>query len=120
MARMSARRTVLAVCAASCVATLAAVAQTQQTGGGQGGAGGQSSANMQVNATVIRKCTISTQPMSFGNYDPVQANATAPLDGQATLTVACTKGTSVTIAMDDGSNAQGNQRRMADRNAYLR
>ena len=83
-------------------------AQDQQTGGG----GGESSANMQVSANVIRKCTVTAQPMAFGNYDPVQANATAPLDAQTTLTVACTKGTSVTIAMDNGTNGQGTARRM--------
>ena len=27
----------------------------------------------------------SAQPLAFGNYDPVQANATAPLDAQTTL-----------------------------------
>jgi spore coat protein U-like protein len=74
--------------------------------------GGESSANMQVSANVIRKCTIAAQPMAFGNYDPVQANYAAPLDAQTTLTVACTKGTAVNIAMDNGTNAQGNARRM--------
>src|SRR4051794_11227885 len=82
--------------------------QTGQSGGGQ------SSANMQVSANVIRKCTISAQPLAFGNYDPVQANATAPLDGQATLTVSCTKGTAVDIAMDNGGNSQGRTRRMSN------
>ena len=81
---------------------------------GQGAGGGRSSANMQVNANVIRKCTITTQPMAFGNYDPVLANATAPLDVQTTITVACTKGTSIDIAMDAGDNAAGTQRRMVD------
>ena len=79
--------------------------------------GGESSANMQVTANVIRKCTVTTQPLAFGNYDPVQANYTAPLDGQTTLTVACTKGTAVNIAMDAGTNAQGTVRRMAGGNA---
>ena len=82
-------------------------AQTQA-----GGGGGESSANMQVSANVIRKCTITAQPLAFGNYDPVQANYTAPLDAQTTLTVACTKGTAVNIAMDNGTNAQGTSRRM--------
>src|SRR5258708_30912341 len=86
--------------------------QTSQSG--QGGGGGQSSANMQVSANVIRKCTISAQPLAFGNYDPVQANATAPLDGQTSLTVACTKGTAVDIAMDDGGNSQGQTRRLSN------
>jgi len=74
--------------------------------------GGQSSTNMQVSANVIRKCTITAQPLAFGNYDPVQANATAPLDAQTTLTVACTKGTAVNIGMDNGTNAEGEIRRM--------
>ena len=51
--------------------------------------------------------------MAFGNYDPVLANATAPLDAQTTLSVACTKGTAVNIAMYDGSNNQGRTRRMS-------
>jgi spore coat protein U-like protein len=81
--------------------------------GGSAQGGGQSSANMQVNANVVRKCTITAQPMAFGSYDPVQTNATAPLDGQSTLTVACTKGTAVSIGMDAGGNAQGATRRMS-------
>jgi spore coat protein U-like protein len=66
--------------------------------------GGESSANMQVSANVIRKCTITAQPLAFGNYDPVQANYTAPLDAQTTLTVACTKGTALNVTMDKGTN----------------
>jgi spore coat protein U-like protein len=73
---------------------------------------GQASANMQVSATVIRKCTITTQPLAFGNYDPVQANFTAPLDAQTTLSVACTKGTAVSIGMNNGNNPSGVDRRM--------
>lgn len=73
---------------------------------------GSSTANMQVSANVIRKCTIQALPLDFGSYDPVQSNATAPLDGQSTLIVACTKGTSVNIGLDNGTNAQGATRRM--------
>src|SRR5262245_2982629 len=96
----------IAIAAAAAAATLgvATAVMTAQ--------GGQTSANMQVNANVIRKCTIQTQPLAFGSYDPVLANATAPLDSQTTLTVACTKGTAVSISMDNGSNAQGTARRM--------
>jgi spore coat protein U-like protein len=72
----------------------------------------ESTATMQVSANVIRKCTITAQPLAFGSYDPVQANYTAPLDAQTTLTVACTKGTAVNIAMDAGTNATGTARRM--------
>ncbi len=100
----------LAIAAGSAALALA------QTGGQTlgVGSGGQTSANMQVNANVIRKCTITAQPLAFGNYDPVSANASAPLDAQTTLSVACTKGTAVSIAMDDGSNNQGRTRRMAN------
>lgn len=73
---------------------------------------GQSSANMQVSANVIRKCVLLANPLNFGSYDPVQANAGAPLDGQATIRVSCTKGTAVNVAMDDGANAQGTTRFM--------
>ena len=73
---------------------------------------GSATANMQVSANVLRKCWITALPLDFGAYDPVQANVTAPLDGQATLTVACTKGTSVNIGLDNGTNAQGQTRRM--------
>ena len=74
---------------------------------------GQSSANMQVSANVIRKCVMFTNPLNFGSYDPVQANAVAALDGQATIRVSCTKGTAVNIGVDDGTNAQGLSRRMS-------
>lgn len=73
---------------------------------------GSATANMQVSANVTRKCTIQALPLDFGSYDPVQGNATAPLDGQSTLIVACTKGTSVNIGLDNGTNAQGATRRM--------
>jgi spore coat protein U-like protein len=73
---------------------------------------GTATANMQVSANVLRKCWITAIPLDFGTYDPVQTNATAPLDAQSTLTVACTKGTSVTIALDDGLNANGAIRQM--------
>jgi spore coat protein U-like protein len=74
---------------------------------------GQSTANMLVVTSVMRKCFVQTAPLDFGTYDPVQANATASLDGQSTLTVSCTKGTVVTIGIDDGANASGQVRRMA-------
>jgi spore coat protein U-like protein len=74
---------------------------------------GASSANMQVTASVLAKCTISAQPLAFGNYDPVQANFTAPLDAQTSVTVACTKGTAMNIAMDRGQAANGQSRNMS-------
>lgn len=75
---------------------------------------GQSgSATMPVSANVIRSCTVSAQPLDFGSYDPVQANATAPLDAETTVVVACTRGTMVNVGMDTGANASGQTRRMS-------
>jgi spore coat protein U-like protein len=79
----------------------------------------QASTDMLANATVLRKCVVTTSPMNFGEYDPVSANARVPLDGQAVITVACTKGTVVNIGIDDGANASGAMRRMIFGTTYL-
>jgi spore coat protein U-like protein len=77
-------------------------------------------ASMTVSATVAKNCTITTTPVNFGAYDPVAANATAPLDGSGTLTVACTKGTVAKVGLNAGANAQGALRRMSQSaTAYL-
>ena len=74
--------------------------------------GQQASAQLTVSATVTTNCTITTAPVAFGNYDSVAANATAPLDGLGTVTVACTKGAVAKVGLGAGSNAQGTTRRM--------
>jgi len=79
----------------------------------------QASTDMLATATVMRKCVVSTSPMNFGEYDPASANARVPLDGQAVITVACTKGTVVNIGIDDGANASGATRRMVFGTTYL-
>jgi spore coat protein U-like protein len=75
--------------------------------------GQQQSASLTVSATVTKNCTITTAPVSFGNYDSVTANATAPLDGIGTITVKCTKGAAAKVGLNPGSNAQGSTRRMS-------
>lgn len=75
--------------------------------------GQQQSASLTVSATVSKNCTITTAPVTFGAYDPVAANATAPLDGTGTITVTCTKGAVATVGLNPGSNAQGTTRRMS-------
>jgi spore coat protein U-like protein len=67
-----------------------------------------------VSASVRRNCIITTDPLAYGSYDPVGANATSPLDATATIRLTCTKGTSATIGLDNGSNAQGTTRRLAN------
>lgn len=75
--------------------------------------GQTASANLTVTASVSKNCTITTAPVNFGAYDPVSANATAPLDSIGTVTVTCTKGAPAKIGLNTGSNAQGTTRRMA-------
>ena len=78
------------------------------------------SASLTVTASVSTNCTISTAPVNFGAYDPVAANATAPLDGIGTLTVTCTKGATARVGLNAGGNSQGATRRMSQSGtAYL-
>lgn len=96
------------------LATTLALAGVVTTARGADGEQGQSgSATMPVSANVIRKCTVTAQPLSFGSYDPVQANASAPLDAETTVVVACTRGTMVSVGMGTGANATGQSRRMS-------
>ena len=82
--------------------------------------GQQASSSLTVNASVSKNCTISTSPVNFGAYDPVTANATAPLDGTGSVIVTCTKGAPAKVGLGTGSNAQGATRRMlGDTAAHL-
>lgn len=60
--------------------------------------------NLAVSADVTASCTITTTALAFGNYDPVVAHASTPLDGTGTVTVACTTGSPVTITLGQGAN----------------
>lgn len=71
-------------------------------------------ASLTVSATVTKNCTVSTSALAFGSYDPVVANASANLDGTGTVTVACTRGATASIAVGSGSSATGGTRRMTD------
>ncbi len=75
---------------------------------------GSDTADLQVTATVIPSCVISTQPVAFGAYDPIVANATSPADTAGSVTIACTRGSSQTIELGLGANASGNTRRLSD------
>jgi spore coat protein U-like protein len=75
---------------------------------------GAANANLTATATVINNCTISTAVLAFGNYDPVNVNAAADLNGTGTVTISCTKGSTATIGLGLGANASGTTRRMTD------
>jgi spore coat protein U domain-containing protein, fimbrial subunit CupE1/2/3/6 len=72
-----------------------------------------------VSASVSANCTISAGALAFGSYDPVSANASTDLDQTSTITVACTKGSTGVVALDDGVNASGSTRRMKAGTNYL-
>src|SRR3982751_2845498 len=65
-----------------------------------------------MTAVVSAECTVSTTSVNFGAYDPVAANAAAPLDSTGTVNVYCTTGTAVTVSLDPGSHVTGTTRRM--------
>ena len=68
------------------------------------GFAGTASSPFTVTGTVVANCTISTTGISF-TYDPVSANATADALNSGTVTIACTKGSAPSIALDNGLNA---------------
>jgi spore coat protein U-like protein len=72
-----------------------------------------------VSATVARNCSITTTAVAFATYDPVVANATAPLDGTGSVVVTCTKGAGTRIDLGLGANVAGTTRRMAGGTDFL-
>jgi spore coat protein U-like protein len=68
--------------------------------------------NLDVTATVIASCSITTSPVAFGNYDPNGAHAASPLNATGAVNLTCTRGASVTVTLGLGANASGSTRRM--------
>jgi spore coat protein U-like protein len=71
------------------------------------------SANVAVSASVSANCLVSAGTLSFGAYDPLSANDTAPLDASGTFTVRCTRGVSANIGLGPGLHFS-TSRRMSD------
>lgn len=65
-----------------------------------------------VTATIVAECNVATSPLNFGNYDPVAANKTTPLDSTTVVNVYCTAQTPVTVALDNGLWLTGSTRRL--------
>lgn len=77
-------------------------------------------ADLAATATVLNNCSITTAALAFGPYDPVVANASTNLDGTGRVSIACTKGSTATVALGSGSNSSGSSRRLTDGNSnYL-
>ena len=67
---------------------------------------------MNVTASVAKNCAFTTGTLAFGAYDPVSTNASGGTDLKVTdttsaLSISCTKGTSATITLNNGTNSGG-------------
>jgi spore coat protein U-like protein len=67
---------------------------------------------MTVTASVAKNCAFTTGTLAFGAYDPVSTNGASGADLKVTdstsaLTLTCTKGTSATITLNNGTNSTG-------------
>ena len=58
-----------------------------------------------VSATVIQSCTITSGPLSFGNYNGISG---AAIDVAGSMSPACTTGTTYSISLDAGVGAGAN------------
>ena len=65
----------------------------------------RATAMMNVSVIVKHSCSINSNPMSFGNYDGVVANASNALEATATVISTCTSGAEALITMNAGASA---------------
>jgi spore coat protein U-like protein len=72
-----------------------------------------------VSATVVANCNVSVTDLNFGTH--AAGDFQQPIDGQSAITVACTQGTSYTIALDGGQASAGGptQRQMTNANGKI-
>ena len=68
------------------------------------------SANLEVTATVQAACKISTEPLKFGNYDPL---STDDLNAQGAIVMNCVARAAPKIYLDLGKNPKTGIRQMA-------
>lgn len=71
---------------------------------------GEASAVMAVSLTVEESCSVSASPMNFAMQSDDGANGQA----QSDIALSCTPGTQFEVAIDSGTNAQGDARRLID------
>ena len=60
---------------------------------------------LSVSATVKHFCSIGTNPMTFGVYDVIVANASNALEATATIISTCTSGAEALITMNAGASS---------------
>lgn len=64
---------------------------------------GTANATLAVNAIVVPSCTITTTSLSFGSFGVI--SGTPQVDGSASVIVACSSGSTYSIALDKGVNS---------------
>lgn len=72
---------------------------------------GTATGQMPVSAQVLENCSVVSTPMAFGAITDVGASN---VDTTATLTLACTANANFEIQLDNGTNPDAGQRRMAN------
>ena len=82
-------------------------------------AAGTATSSFTVSTTVTANCTISAGALAFTPYDPVVANAAANLDQTSTISVACTKGATASVSLDNGLNFSGGRRMKSGTTDFL-
>jgi spore coat protein U-like protein len=60
---------------------------------------------MNVSVSVGHSCAIDSNPMAFGAYNGLVANASADLETTATVVTTCTSGAAALITMNAGASA---------------
>jgi spore coat protein U-like protein len=75
------------------------------------GASAQTTATIGVSASVSASCNIAASALAFGTYDPLSATV---VNGNSTVAVTCSQGSTPKIELDLGANASGTQRRLRD------
>jgi spore coat protein U-like protein len=68
------------------------------------GAFAQSTANMQVSASITGSCSVVANPLAFSAYDPAAAT---PLRVNTTTVITCSTGAGASIGMGPGANLSG-------------
>ncbi len=82
-------------------------------------AGASATASLSVSVTVSSNCRITTSAVTFGTYDPLEANVAAPATGTGGVTLTCTRGTSAALTLGPGANPTGPTRRMRGGSGFV-
>jgi outer membrane usher protein len=82
-------------------------------------AAASATATLNVTVTVSSNCQISTNSVAFGTYDPIAANLSAPLTGNGSVVITCTRGTAASLMLGTGANSSGSTRRMRGGMAFI-